>query len=51
MALVVDKASASVQLVADSFLGGRVRSSSVALVIVGVIAFLGSLVLRRLSLR
>ena len=51
MALVVDKASASVQLVADSFLGGRVRSSSVALVIVGVIALLGSLVLRRLSLR
>ena len=51
MALVVDKASATVQLVADSFLGGRVRSSSVALVIVGVIAFLGSLVLRRLSLR
>ena len=51
MALVVDKASATVQLVADSFLGGKVRSSSVALVIVGVIAFLGSLVLRRLSLR
>ena len=51
MALVVDKASATVHLVADSFLGGKVRSSSVALVIVGLIAFLGSLVLRRLSLR
>ena len=51
LALVVDKASATVQLVADSFLGGKVRSSSVALVIVGLIAFLGSLVLRRLSLR
>ena len=51
MALVVDKASATVQLVADSFLDGKVRSSSVTLLVVGLAALLSALVIRRLTLR
>ena len=48
--LVVDKASETFRIVAESFLGGMARVSSILLVIVGVGAFVGSLVWRRAAL-
>ena len=50
-ALLVDKASSTARIVADSFLGDRMRSSSVMLLILGLASLLTALVIRRLTLR
>lgn len=50
-ALLVDKASSTAGMVADSFLGDRVRTSSVMLLILGLASLLTALIIRRLTLR
>ncbi len=50
-ALLVDKASSTAGMVADSFLGDRVRTSSVMLLVLGLASLLTALIIRRLTLR
>ena len=50
-ALLVDKASSTAGMVADSFLGDRVRASSVMLLVLGLASLLTALIIRRLTLR
>ena len=49
--LMVEKASSTASMVADSLLGDRVRTSSVMLLVLGLASLLTALIIRRLTLR